>query len=168
MKYKNPTYARLLGIWAAILTPVQMVTISMIPSTHPRSVVCRGVNPNEETIIERWFVRELGTLLRAEKSANNHVFGSRNASIILKWHWKGHCKQRWTTHWSLLKCLFSTPVWFSWRQLCSYKRIRRLLSLVNLLLFFSPQSHVQQKSRTKQLLESPGRGTWSRSAAPWF
>src|SRR6266542_5873047 len=48
IKYKNPTYARLLGILAAILTPVQMVTISMIPSTHPRSVVCRGVNPNEE------------------------------------------------------------------------------------------------------------------------
>jgi len=82
-KYKNPTYARLFGIQAARVTPVQMVTISTRPSTQPKSVVWRGVNPNEDTMICLWFVREFGILSSAEKSAKSHVLGSASASIIL-------------------------------------------------------------------------------------
>lgn len=81
--YKTPTYAMLLGMRAARVTPVQIVTISTTPSTQPRSVVWRGVKPNEETMIWRWLVRELGILSRAENKANIHVFGSVRASIIL-------------------------------------------------------------------------------------
>jgi hypothetical protein len=44
------TQARLFN-FAAIVTPVQIVTISMTPSTQPSSVVCRAVNPKEETMI---------------------------------------------------------------------------------------------------------------------
>ena len=67
----------LLGSLAAMLTPVQIVTISTTPLTHPRRVVCRGVNPKEDTIICIWFVSELGILPRAEKSAKSQVLGSR-------------------------------------------------------------------------------------------
>ena len=116
----------LLGSLAAMLTAVQIATISTTPSTHPRRVVCRGVNPNEDTMICLWFVSEFGILLRAEKSAKSQVLGSSNASIILQvsiplwrisWQWYK------PTYCSFLKYLFSTPVWFSyWR--CDVVKIR--------------------------------------------
>lgn len=68
---------------AAIVTPVQMVTISTTPSTQPRRVVCRYEKPKDETMIERWFVREFGILSSAANSANSQVLGSSRASIIL-------------------------------------------------------------------------------------
>lgn len=80
MNHTAPTYARASLRRAARFTPTKIVTISITPSTHPSSVVCRGVNPNEDTIIDRWFVRLLGMLLIAEKSANSQVFGSLRAS----------------------------------------------------------------------------------------
>ena len=84
MKKIAPTYARLLGIREAIVTPTHIVTISMTPSTHESKVVCRKLNPNEDTIIWRWLRYELGTLSRIENNAKSHVFGSVRASIILR------------------------------------------------------------------------------------
>ena len=103
---------------AARVTPVQMVTISTTPSTQPRSVVWRAVKPKEDTMICFWFVREFGILLRAAKSTKSHVFGSVSASIILHviYHLLSTNVTSWeNTHCSTLKCLFSTPVWFSYR-----------------------------------------------------
>ena len=51
VKYMMLTYAIPFGILEASVTPVKMVTISMTPSTQPRRVVWRVVNPNWETII---------------------------------------------------------------------------------------------------------------------
>ena len=59
---------------------IEIVTISIRPSTQPRSVVCRFENPNEAVMICRWFVRLFGTLSSAEKSAKSHVLGSVSAS----------------------------------------------------------------------------------------
>ena len=50
MKYKTATYARAFGIRAASVTPVQMVAITIIPSTQPKSVVWRAVKPKEDTM----------------------------------------------------------------------------------------------------------------------
>ena len=80
MKYTAPTYARASFNLAARCTPVQIVTISITPSTQPSRVVCRYVNPNDATMICPWLVRLFGTLLSAEKRAKSHVFGSRTAS----------------------------------------------------------------------------------------
>lgn len=80
MNHVAPTYARASLNLAATVTPTKMVTISIMPSTQPRSVVCSGVKPNEETIICRWFVRLFGMLLIALKSAKSQVLGSRSAS----------------------------------------------------------------------------------------
>lgn len=84
MKKIAPTYARLLGIRETILIPTHIVTISMTPSTHASKVVCKKLNPNEDTIIWRWLRSEFGILSKIENSANNHVFESMRASIILK------------------------------------------------------------------------------------
>jgi hypothetical protein len=93
-KYTMPTHARAFGQRDASHTPVAIVTISIEPSTQPRSVTWSWLYPNEATMSWRWFVSELGMLSSAEKSANSHVFGSHSASIT--------CAR--------LKRLFSTPV----------------------------------------------------------
>lgn len=74
------THARASLYLAASVTPVQMVTISTVPSTQPSSVVWKVVKPNEATMIWRWLVRLFGTLSSAEKSAKSQVLGSRSAS----------------------------------------------------------------------------------------
>ena len=63
--------------------------------------------------MERWFVKEFGILSRQEKSANIQVFGSFRVSIILlKVNSSANVNIQ-NTYCSNLKCLFSTPVWFS-------------------------------------------------------
>ena len=57
MKYIAPIYARASFSRAARCTPVQMVTISITPSTQPSRVVCKYVNPKDATMIWPWFVR---------------------------------------------------------------------------------------------------------------
>jgi len=114
-KYAAPTYALELGHRVASRTPVKIVKISITPGTQDKRVVCRAVYPNEATMSDCWFVNELGTLSRAEKRAKSHVLGSVKASIILEKSIWGMKITNWiNTYCSILKCLFSTPVWFSY------------------------------------------------------
>lgn len=94
----------------------------MNPSTQPKSVVCNTVNPNDDTIIERWFVREFGMLSKQEKRAKIQVFGSLKVSIILKKVRRDLMQKVSYAHCSTLKCLFSTPAWFSLIRLTAMAR----------------------------------------------
>jgi hypothetical protein len=110
-KHIIPTHAMLFGMRDAIVTPVSVDVIPTIPVTQARSVVCSGLNPKDSTISWCWEETEDEMLVNAANNAKSQVFGSFKASV--------NC--------SFLKCLFSTPVWFSFVIHTQPKRITRVL-----------------------------------------
>ena len=96
-KHITPTHAILFGMRDAIVTPVNVDIIPITPETQERSVVCSWLKPKDSTISWCWEETEDGMLMNAANNAKSQVFGSFKASV--------NC--------SFLKCLFSTPVWFS-------------------------------------------------------
>ena len=93
---------------------VKVDTIITTPITQERSVVCSRLKPKDTMISGSWLLSEARTLLNPPNNAKSHVLGSVKASIILPIDYKNDLTRDMDdTDCSFLKCLFSTPVWFS-------------------------------------------------------
>ena len=138
-KYIIPTHAMLFGTRDTIVTPVKITTISTTPLTQPRSVVCRGLKPKDKIRSWSWLVSEFEMSYMAANNAKSHVFGSVKASI--------NC--------SFLKCLFSTPVWFSF---VSYSTQAYNSSYDYILWYVERPLPSRPRSKTKRWPGSLGTG----------